>query len=157
MEERYIITNDGEIVDKISEGDRIVRANSVEKFNDTIEINKSDNFIKVYTKCLFEISSEITGAESVLLMFLLQYLQYQTGILTHSNGALLTREYIMSDTKQSQRTIDRSLEGLIKKRILGKHRTGKTVCFTVNPFIFMKGNRVNKTLAKFFENSKWNK
>jgi hypothetical protein len=54
-------------------------------------------------------------------------------------------------------TVDKLLDSLNKKQVIGKHKTGRTVCFTVNPFIFMKGNRVNKTLAKFFENSRWAK
>jgi hypothetical protein len=152
-----VIDESGEVIDEIREGDRIIRGTSIDLYNNTIELNKNDSFIKIYTKCMFELSNDISGKESILLTYLLQFVSYQTGILTHSNGVCVTRDYIAKDIKQDKRTVDRTLDGLIRKKILGKHRTGKVVCYIVNPYIFMKGNRINKTLAKLFEHSKWNK
>jgi hypothetical protein len=49
------------------------------------------------------------------------------------------------------------LNSLVDKEILGKHKTGRSVALTVNPFIFMRGQKVNQTLYEFFLNSKWAK
>lgn len=153
----YIVTGDGEIVDEINEGDRIVRQSSVESFTNTIEINMNQDFVKVYTARLLDVANELNGAESAMMMILIGFIQYNTGILTHRNGKPVTRECITRLVEKDIVTVDKLLDGLNKKQIIGKHKTGRTVCFTVNPFIFMKGNRVNKTLAKFFENSRWAK
>jgi len=153
----YVVTGDGEIVDEINEGDRIVRQSSVESFTNTIEINMNQDFVKVYTARLLDVANELNGAESAMMMILIGFIQYNTGILTHRNGKPVTRECITRLVEKDIVTVDKLLDGLNKKQIIGKHKTGRTVCFTVNPFIFMKGNRVNKTLAKFFENSRWAK
>lgn len=153
----YVVTGDGEIIDEINEGDRIVRQSSVESFTNTIEINMNQDFVKVYTARLLDVANELNGAESAMMMILIGFIQYNTGILTHRNGKPVTRECITRLVEKDIVTVDKLLDGLNKKQIIGKHKTGRTVCFTVNPFIFMKGNRVNKTLAKFFENSRWAK
>lgn len=153
----YITTSDGEVIDQINEGDRIVRKASTEYLFNTIEINMNQDFVKVYTARLLDVANELNGSESALMMILIGFIQYNTGILTHKNGRPVTRECISRLIEKELVTVDRLIDGLNKKQIIGKHRTGKTVCFTVNPFIFMKGNRVNKTLAKFFENSRWAK
>lgn len=150
-----IIDDDMNIIDEIREGDRIVRGKSLDIYNNTVELNKNDSYVKMYSKCMFELSNVITGKESIMLTYLLQFVSYQTGILTHSNGICVTRGFIAKDTNQDRRTVDRTLEGLVKKKVIGKYRTGKSVCYLVNPYIFMKGTRVNKTLAKLFENTKW--
>ena len=50
-----------------------------------------------------------------------------------------------------------SIERLVGKKILHKGITGKEYQLFMNPFIFMKGIRVNKTLYSMFKKSKWNK
>jgi hypothetical protein len=52
---------------------------------------------------------------------------------------------------------------LISKGVLGEHRTGSidnpkiiNKCITVNPYIFMKGCQMNRTIIGLFENSEWN-
>ncbi len=157
--DRAIVNGYGEIENILHEGDsiRITRSNTKEYLNSTIEINRDEDFVKVYTKAMFGISRCLSGTESTFVNYLLQYIQYQTGILTLSNGRTLSRTYIAQETEFDVKTVDKIMNSLIKKQILGKHKTGRTVCFLVNPFIFMKGNRVNKTLVKLFENSRWAK
>jgi hypothetical protein len=153
----YVVTGTGDIVDEINDGDRIVRKASTESFINTIEINMNQDFIKVYTARLMDVASELNGPESAMMMMLIGFIQYNTGILTHRNGKPVTRECVVRLVEKDIVTVDKLLDSLNKKQVIGKHKTGRTVCFTVNPFIFMKGNRVNKTLAKFFENSRWAK
>ncbi|MGE5437507.1 MAG: replication/maintenance protein RepL [Syntrophothermus sp.] len=151
------IVKDGEKIGELKHGDRILKAESINFLKETIELNKKESFIKLYTKPLFELSKSLTGIESQFINYLLQYVSYKSGILIHVNGDKLTRNYMAAETGLNLRTIDRMLNNLVKKQILGKHKTGRSLCFTVNPFIFMKGNRVNETLVKLFENTKWAK
>jgi hypothetical protein len=52
---------------------------------------------------------------------------------------------------------------LISKGVLGEHKTGSidnpkilNKCITVNPYIFMKGHSMNRTIIGLFENTEWN-
>ena len=152
-----VVNNNGEIVNELRQGDRmsVLRSNSIDYLNSTVELNKNKPYVKAYTKPLFALSRILTGTECQFANYLMQYISYNTGILAHENGRKLTRNYMVQETGLSLKTIDRILCSLVEKRVLGKHKTGRDICFTANPYIFMRGSRVNSTLAKLFENSKW--
>lgn len=151
------IVKGNKVIGYINENDRIIRGNSIEYLKQTIELNKKESFIKLYTRPLFELSKSLTGIENQFINYLISFISYNTGILMHENGEKLTRKCMAEQTGLHVKNVDKILSNLIKKQILGKHKTGRSVCFTVNPFIFMKGNRVNETLVKLFENTKWAK
>ena len=154
---RADICIDGVKVGEINEGDRITRKKQLEYLRQTAEINKDKSYVKVYTKHLFELSRSLSGTENQFVNYLLGYIRYESGILAHENGKVLTRQTMTVETELSIKTIDRLLKSLIDKQVLGKHKTGHNICFTVNPYIFMRGSRVNTTLIKMFENSRWAK
>jgi len=148
-------TDTGAITGEIQQGDRIVRSTSIDKYINSIELNKNEPFIKIFSNVLFDLSEDLTGKESLFLYYLIQYINYDDGIL-EKNRQLLTREIMIQETKQTERTIDRLLLSLVEKEILGKHKTGtKKFAYIVNPFIFMKGKRINKTLYELFKKTKW--
>jgi hypothetical protein len=147
----------GEIVGEINEGDKIIRKETQDYLNSTIkDFNKDEQFIKVFIKPLYELSRTLTGTESVFLNYLIQYINYADGILKQNNN-VLTRNIISKETDIPLRTVDRLLSSLMEKQIIGKHKTGRMVCFTVNPFIFMRGKRIGNTLYEFYKYSKWAK
>ena len=152
----------GELLTEIRHGDKIkiIRAESLACIGDdngTVRINQEEDFVKVYTRSLFEISKVLTGIENQLMNYLITYMSYNTGIFADGQGRIIRRSRMAEETGNDERTIDRILEGLIRKQVIGKHRTGRMVCFLGNPYIFMKGSMVNKTLKKMFENTKWAK
>lgn len=118
-------------------------------------INDEEPFIKVYTKPLFELSKSLTGTESQFVNYLIQFIRYNTGILAYDNGKHITRVTMAKDTGLSKKTIDRLIISLSNKEVLGKHKTGRCTTLTVNPFIFMRGHKINQTLYEFFINSRW--
>jgi hypothetical protein len=147
----------GEIISELNEGDRIVRKASIDKYNSTMSFNKDEPFVKVFSNVLFELSDKLSGKESLFLYYLLQYVNFEDGILER-NKEILTKEMIIEETKQSERNIERLIAGLIEKEVIGKHRTGtKKVAYTINPFIFMKGKRIDLTLYELYKKSKWAK
>ena len=121
------------------------------------KINDDESFVKVYSKCLFEISNELNGRESSMLYYLLQFLRFNDCILAHCNGKYLTREFIINDLNQSESTVDRAIKGLISIGIVAKHNSLEDWYYTINPFIFMKGDKVLTDIAKFYEKTKWAK
>ena len=155
----HVVSIDGEIHKDIYEGDKVktTRQKSCDYLRDTIELNKYEGYVKAYTRSLFEVCKVLSGSEVQFLNYLTSYIRYTTGILAHDNGRKLTRHEMSSETGIEIRSVDRILSKLIEKQVLGKHKTGHDICFTVNPYIFMKGSRVNITLMKMFENSKWAK
>ncbi len=134
---------------------RIYREKTKKLPDNIVELNKEEQFIKVYTRTLFELSKNLSGTESQFINYLIQYVRYNTGILAHGNGKHLTRNAMSRETGLSKKTIDRLLFNLCAKEVLGRHKTGRTLTFTVNPFIFMRGQKVNQTLVEFFKNSRW--
>jgi hypothetical protein len=146
----------------INEGDTLRIIKGDQKFKKKIDepqvsVNDAEPFIKVFTKPLFELSKSLSGTESQFLNYLIQYIRFGSGIIAYGNGKPLTRANMARDTGLSKKTIDRLLNSLVDKEILGKHKTGRSVALTVNPFIFMRGQKVNQTLYEFFLNSKWAK
>ena len=130
------IVKDGIKIGEINEGDRIIRGKSLKLLSQTIQLNKKESFIKLYTKPLFELSRSLTGTESQFINYLISYISYNTGILLHDNGEKLTRNHMANETGLHINNIDKILKSLVKKQVLGKHKTGRNICFTVNPFIF---------------------
>lgn len=158
----YLCDEDMSVLDELREGDRVVRKESTDAIKKIKEYERntvaiSMPFTKSNDDVMFDVAKELTGQEYILLGMLTRYIQYNTCLLTHSNGKLLDREDICETVGKSERTIDRILEGLVKKKVFGRHKTGKETSFTVNPFIFMKGHRINKTVYKLFSKSKWAK
>lgn len=153
----------GKVTHEIMEGDTfkiIKRKDEKDKGKvkgEYVSINANEPFVKVFTKPLFELSKSLNGTESQFLNYLIQYIRYDTGNLLHSNGKVLTRTKMAEDTGLSKRTIDRVIVNLIEKEILGKHKTGRNITLDVNPFIFLKGCKVEKGLYEKYMNTKWAK
>jgi hypothetical protein len=159
---QVIDVQSGKVTHEIREGDRFKIIRLENKVKKTVEepmiyINTDEPFIKVFTKPLFELSKSLNGTESQFVNYLMQYIRYSTGTIAYSNGKPVTRATMSKDTGLSKKTIDRLINSLTDKEILGKHKTGRCITLTVNPFIFMRGQKVNQTLYEFFMNSKWAK
>ena len=161
MSEKYVIDKEtGEIVNSLYDGDRILRNSSLKylaKQSELIEFLPNTNYVKIYIDPLKELKRSLTGAEMLFIISMLEFISYETGILQHCNGRVLTRKTISGITGSDVKTVDRLTASLVKKEVLGKHKTGRTICFTVNPYLFCKGKMVSKTLMKLYEKSRWNK
>lgn len=155
-------TETGEILDELKPGDRIRRRkqdNYCEKETKKIDMGECGEFIKMYNKSISLLGKEkLTGNEYQICLQLLSYIEYESGILKYSNtGKELNLEDISDITGICRKSVTRAMQTLVSKRIYGVHKTGKDNKYTVNPFIFMKGRYVNKTLYDFFKKSKWAK
>lgn len=147
----------GEKAGDIYEGDRIVRGQSLDYLQSTMEILPGEPFIKMYARPLSFLAESMSGPEMNLIYMLLPHLGYESGMLQHSNGQPITREYISGLTGQSERTIDRLLQGLRDKQIIGRNVVGRDVQYFANPYLFQRGRRINKTLHDMFKKSRWAK
>lgn len=164
MESRKVILDlaTGEILDELGDGDSIRRKSQNEYYDKRkklINMDSNGNFIKLFNKILVELGNEEMKAnEYKVCLQLLGYIEYESGILKYPNtGKALSLTDIEKITGLSKSTTIRIMKTLVSKRIYGVHKTGKENCYTVNPFIFMKGKYVNKTLYNFYKKSKWAK
>jgi len=147
----------GEKTGEIYPGDRILRKKSEDYLTGTVEILKDETYTKIFGRAGFRLARALTGAELQMIYLLVHYISFDSGILMHSNGKPITRYFLAKETGMSERTVDRILQGLKEKQVLGKHVSGREVHYTVNPWLFMKGNRINRTLYEFFKNTRWAK
>ena len=151
-----VVRDTGEALNTLNEGDRILRKKSAEYLEDNIEILPKAPYIKTFIKPMSMLSESLSGPESFMVFYLLQYLSYDSGILMHPNGKALTRSYIAEEIGQSERQIDRTLDKLREKQVLKKALgDNREVHFIMNPWLFMKGKKINKTLYELFKNSRW--
>lgn len=160
---RYVINSEtGEIETELLPGDSIRRASQdiyYKNMGDMLELNANKEFIKIYNDTMAVLGQEeMSTAEYKVCFMLLKYINYGSGILRFdNNGRELNLTDISRITRLSRSTVSRAMKGLVSKKIYGMHKTGKENCYTVNPFIFMKGRYVNKTLYDFYKKSKWAK
>ena len=147
----------GEVTGELYEGDRIYRGKSDEYLKSTVEINKDEPYAKAYIKPMFALAQCLSGAELQMIYFLLPSLSYDSGLLMHSNGKPITRQFISDSAGLAIKTTDKIIQGLHQKQVMGKHNNGREVHFTMNPWLFMRGKRINKTLYEIFKNSRWAK
>lgn len=164
MYTRYFIDDDGILLNTINEDDKvkIVRKETldfIKSEDDKIEINVDSNFIKLYTNTLRDLINEnLTSSDFKVILVCLEHLRYDSGAVTFdNNGEFLSQQDIIKISKLSKMSVYNSIERLVGKKILHKGITGKEYQLFMNPFIFMKGIRVNKTLYSMFKKSKWNK
>ena len=150
---------DGELTHYIHSGDslKITRKESKDSFNDIVQLNKKEDFIKVYLKPMMLLSKELSSAECTILFYILQYLNFTNGMLMETKFEPLRRSTMAREMLQSERNIDRLMNSLVSHEILVKVICGKRVSYLVNPFIFMRGKMINKTLLGMFVQSKYAK
>lgn len=155
-------TETGEILDEIKEGDRIRRKSQDDYCKgkgELIDMAENGNFIKIFNKTMAMLGGEeLTANEYQICLQLLNYIEYESGILKYANtGKQLNSQDISDITGICYKGVVRAMQTLVSKKIYGVHKTGKENCYTVNPFIFMKGRYINKTLYNFYKKSKWAK
>jgi predicted transcriptional regulator len=155
MDIKLVDSETGEVLNILNEGDKILRAESIEYLTQTVDMKDHGPYVKVYTKTMFQVAKRLDGVTNQLLNLMISFISYDDGILQHSNGKPLTRQNIIDMSGLNEKTVDKAIKKLVDNKILGRHKTGKAIHYTANPFIFMKGRRISKTLYKFFEDSEW--
>lgn len=143
----------GEKTGEIFEGDVILRKNSID-YLDGCRIWKVENFYKGNTTEIKKLLRELTTTERAFLFSIATYVGYEDCCLKHDNGNELTTNDLIEISGLSRAETFRVINSLIKKDILYKGRNSKNRQYFINPWIFCKGNRINKVLKTMFKNYK---
>ena len=154
---KYIVNEDGTIVDEISEndiivkmnhGDRILRKKSIDYFQDTKEIKK--RFVKVNDQ-----ATNMLSKYGKYICLLLKYVGYKDGILRFNNGIYLSNKSISKIFGITERNTIRVLDDLIKEDVIHKHKEKNRNYYTFNPWVASKGKRINADLYYEFKMTEW--
>lgn len=153
----------GEVTTDIYEGDSIHRRESKEAY---ARLGKKDdrpvetliwsmsNFMKMNTLEVRLWMDDLSQAEKAFLFSIVPCVSYDDCHLQLPDGSDIGTEDLIKITKLSRGLVYETIESLLKKDILYKGKNSKNRQYFVNPWIFCKGNRINKVLKTMFKNYK---
>jgi DNA-binding MarR family transcriptional regulator len=150
----------GQITTDLYEGDRIVRDGSIKHLRQTkgkaqalLEWNL-EHFLKAHIPELKLWIKDLSQAEKAFLFSIQPYISYEDCHLQHGNGVDIGTEDLMKITGMSRPAVYKVIDSLVDKDILYRGRNSKNRQYFVNPWLFCKGNRINKVLRTMFKNYK---
>ena len=148
---KRVIDDDGEIIDYINPGDRVVRKNSINYLQDTEEW-KIEHFYKGHIGEIRKVMKDLSIYEKAFLLSVATYIGYEDCCLKHDNGNELTFDGLVDISGMSRSKLLEVINSLIKKDILYRGKNSEGIQYFINPWLFCKGNRINKVLKAMFEN-----
>lgn len=111
-------------------------------------------YTKVFSDTMRIVGKELTPTECKVIMLLMSYIRYDSGMLATLKGNPITNDDIVKMVDMSLRTVSDVMTGLVTKKIFAKTRVGVCNQYFANPYIFLRGNYINKTLKAMFKNYK---
>jgi hypothetical protein len=135
----------------IYEGDRIVRNESTAKFLKTSEW-KLENFFKGHIQEIEKWMEDLNPSEKAFMFSICPHICYESCELVHRNGTDIGTEELIKITRMARSVVYKTIESLIAKDIIYKGKNSKQRQYFVNPWLFCKGNRINRVLKTMFKN-----
>lgn len=144
-------------------GDRIVRQESVDSYKiikgttkTTEEYQKWDleSFLKANIPEVKLLSKELSQSEKAFLFSVAPYVSFDDCHLEYENKTDIGTEDLVKISNMSRSVAYKTIDSLIAKDILYKGKNSTSRQYFVNPWIFCKGNRINKVLKTMFKNYK---
>jgi len=141
----------GQVVGEIGEGDRIVRKASI-CYLDRVHVWRVEHFYKGNLREIVKWMGDLTPNEKALLFTVSPFVGYEDCCLKHENGNMLTFDDMVRLSCLSRSTVFETINCLITKDILYRGRNGRERQYFMNPWLFCKGNRINRVLQTMFRN-----
>lgn len=98
--------------------------------------------------------SNLDVYEKAFLFSIVPYVGYEDCCLKYDNGRELKFESLLEITGISRAKLQSVINSLVEKDIIYKGKNSNTIQYFVNPWLFCKGNRINKVLRTMFKNYK---
>lgn len=125
---------------------------------DRLKWNENEPYVKMFKKQFSSLAFELSPSELIIALILTEYISYETGLIKKRSGAPITMQDIEELTGFSKKTVIKSMQKLISKKILFRGRTGNSendpYQFYANPHIFFRGRYINPTLIAMFKDYK---
>jgi len=143
----------GEVLDRVKPGDRmkITRLESLEylsQFDDW----SLEHFYKGHVGEIRKLMDELSTNEKAFLFAIAPCVNYDDCCLKYSNGKDITSSDLVKITGLGRGTVFDTIRSLTEKDIVYRGKNSKNRQYFVNPWIFCKGNRINKVLKTMFKN-----
>lgn len=149
----------GEPVGALQDGDRIVRAASVEAYRrvegNTVRVPDEevpwgmDGFVKVNTREILLWLPKLTAIERQMLFSILPYVQYTSCAIVSGNNEPVDYDGLERISGMSRATVFNAVKLLKQKNILSVVKNSRTQ-FYICPWIVARGGTINKTLRTMF-------
>ena len=126
-----------------------------------INFKKGDAFVKIFTDTVIDLFKEMSSKEFAVALAITPFISYKDGILRYNNKIADVR--VISDVLQENyETFRRTISSLEEKGILAKverqsdtYQNKTKKCIAVNPYIFLKGQDIEKDIVNKFKDTKW--
>lgn len=99
-----------------------------------------------------KIMKELDVYEKAFLFSVAPYVGYEDCCLKYDNGIELKFDTLVNITGISKGKLSSVINSLVEKDILYKGKNSNSTQYFVNPWLFCKGNRINKVLKTMFKN-----
>jgi hypothetical protein len=154
----------GNIDTEIFEGDSIIRGGSkkairdIRKKKDTKKLEclvwNMSNFMKMNTMEMRLWMNDLSQAEKAFLFSIVPYVSYNDCHLETHDGKDIGTEDLTSIVKMSRALTYSTIDSLISKDIIYRGKNSKSRQYFVNPWLFYKGDMINKVLQTMFKHYK---
>ena len=165
----------GKRIVSLEKGDRVLRKKSIEylairekygKEKALEKIKESQKDTTTYMNCLTDaftkadtkefkcLLKELDVYEKAFLLSVMPYVGYEDCAVKKDNGSPLNMKDFASISGMSERKVFDVVGSLKDKCIIYKGKTGSEIQYFMNPWLFSKGNKLNKVLKYMFRNYK---
>lgn len=151
---KIISTESGEIIGTLESGDKILKAKTMGYLERTEEW-RIENFYKGNVDEIVEWIQDLTMAERAFLFSIAPYISYEDCHLQYRNKRDIDIKDMVKVTGLSKNTVYTVTKSLLSKDILYQGENSSNIRqWFVNPWLFCRGQRVNKVLKTMFKNYK---
>lgn len=126
---------------------------------------RGESFMKLSIEATGKMYKELTPTEITMVMGLVRFVSYTDCCLRlDGRGELMDANDIARELGIEKRKTYRLLSSLEKKGVIGYHVTGSILerykgklrkVYTVNPFIYSRGRKVNASVYEYYRKSGW--
>jgi len=166
----YVINaKTGEQTNVLNEGDKIVRASSIKSFK-TIKQGeegeqgkvecekwKMKEFYKANVSEIQLLSKDLSQGEKAFLFSIAPYVSFDDNSLQIGHGKKavdIGTEDLVEITGMSRSAVYDTINTLAAKDVIYRGKNSRNKQYYVNPWLYCKGNRINKVLKNMFKNYK---
>lgn len=146
----------------VEEGERLLKEKKTKPQTINVRGNK---FMKLNIEATAKMYRELTPTEITMVMGLVRFVSYTDCCLRiDGRGELMDANDISRELGLDKRKTYRLLASLEKKGVIGYHITGSILTrykgklrkvYTVNPFIYCRGRKVNASVYEYYRKSGW--
>lgn len=145
----------GEVTGELHAGDRILRKRSLEHLkeqSDTFQEWHLESFYKGNSAELKKIMPELSIYEKGFILAVAAYVGYDDCCIKHPNGNDIGTEDLIKITGLGRSKMFETIDSLVKKDIIYRGKNSRGRQYFMNPWLFCKGNRINRVLQTMFKN-----